>query len=156
MRKHSNKVNEVKQIRSCYDGDTKSNSGIYIYRLYEKDNQCARYICKKATKENFYHRILLGILEFKSGWRVNSNKEAGDGFSDILIRIDDSDVGIIIEVKYSENDTEDIECRKAITQIDQKKYADEFRDNGIGTIWKYGIVCNKKKCRVYDAAYEKA
>ena len=39
---------------------------------------------------------------------MNSNKEAGDGFSDILIRIDDSDVGIIIEVKYSENDTEDI------------------------------------------------
>ena len=87
---------------------------------------------------------------------MNSNKEAGDGFSDILIRIDDSDVGIIIEVKYSENDIEDIECRKAITQIDQKQYADEFRDNGIGTIWKYGIVCKKKKCRVYDAAYEKA
>lgn len=76
--------------------------------------------------------------------RVNSNKEAGDGFSDILIRIDDSDVGIVIEVKYSENDTGDIECRKAITQIDQKKYADELRDNGIGTIWKYGIVCNKR------------
>lgn len=111
---------------------------------------------KKATKENFYHGILLGIWGFKSGWRVNSNKETGDGFSDILIRIDDSDVGIIIEVKYSENDTGDIECRKAITQIDQKKYADEFRGNGIGTIWKYGIVCNKKKCRVYDAAYEKA
>lgn len=111
---------------------------------------------KKATKENFYYGILLGILGFKSGGRVNSNKEAGDGFSDILIRIDDSDVGIVIEVKYSENDTGDIECRKAITQIDQKKYADEFRDNGIGTIWKYGIVCNKKKCRVYDAAYEKA
>ena len=103
---------------------------------------------KKATKENFYHGILLGILGFKSGWRVNSNKEAGDGFSDILIRIDDSDVGIVIEVKYSENGTGDIECRKAITQIDQKKYVDEFRDNGIGTIWKYGIVCNKKKCRV--------
>ena len=102
------------------------------------------------------------IVRFKwwehvtSGWRVNSNKEAGDGFSDILIRIDDSDVGIVIEVKYSENDTGDIECRKAITQIDQKKYADELRDNGIGTIWKYGIVCNKKKCRVYDATYEKA
>lgn len=111
---------------------------------------------KKATKENFYYGILLGILGFKSGGRVNSNKEAGDGFSDILIRIDDSDVGIVIEVKYSENDTGDIECRKAITQIDQKKYADEFRGNGIGTIWKYGIVCNKKKCRVYDAAYEKA
>ena len=44
---------------------------------------------KKATKENFYHGILLGILGFKSGWRVNLNKEAGDGFSDILIRIDE-------------------------------------------------------------------
>ena len=35
---------------------------------------------KKATKENFYYGILLGILGFKSGGRVNSNKEAGDGF----------------------------------------------------------------------------
>jgi len=53
---------------------------------------------KKPTKENFYHGLLLGILGFKENWSVMSNRESGDGFSDILIRIEDEDVGIVIEV----------------------------------------------------------
>ena len=56
---------------------------------------------KKPTKENFYHGLLLGILGFKENWSVMSNRELGDGFSDILIRIEDEDVGIVIEVKYA-------------------------------------------------------
>ena len=58
---------------------------------------------RKPVKENFYHGILLGILSYKGGWYVTSNRENGDGFSDIMVRIDDEDVGIIIEVKYAEN-----------------------------------------------------
>ena len=56
---------------------------------------------QKPTKENFYHGLLLGILGFKENWSVMSNRETGDGFSDILIRIEDEDVGIVIEVKYA-------------------------------------------------------
>ena len=56
---------------------------------------------KKPTKENFYHGLLLGILGFKENWSVMSNRKSGDGFSDILIRIEDEDVGIVIEVKYA-------------------------------------------------------
>jgi hypothetical protein len=56
---------------------------------------------KKTTKENFYHGLLLGILGFKENWSVMSNRKSGDGFSDILIRIEDEDVGIVIEVKYA-------------------------------------------------------
>ena len=58
---------------------------------------------KKPTKENFYHGLLLGILGFKENWSVMSNRKSGDGFSDILIRIEDEDVGIVIEVKYASN-----------------------------------------------------
>ena len=58
-------------------------------------------------KENFYHGILLGILSYKGGWYVTPNRERGDGFSDIMVRIDDEDVGIIIEVKYAENGKEE-------------------------------------------------
>ena len=61
---------------------------------------------QKPTKENFYHGILLGILGFKAGWSVSSNRETGNGYSDILIQIDDADKGIIIEVKYAEKDLE--------------------------------------------------
>ena len=58
---------------------------------------------QKPTKENFYHGLLLGILGFKENWSVMSNRESGDGFGDILIRIEDEDVGIVIEVKYADD-----------------------------------------------------
>lgn len=56
---------------------------------------------QKPTKENFYHGLLLGILGFKENWSAMTNRESEDGFSDILIRIEDEDVGIVIEVKYA-------------------------------------------------------
>ena len=102
---------------------------------------------RKPTKENFYHGMLLGILGFKDGWTVTSNREAGDGFSDIMIRIDDADEGIILEVKYAETDME-AECEKEIRQIDEKGYGKEWERDGIHTILKYGIACSRKRCRV--------
>lgn len=102
---------------------------------------------QKPTKENFYHGILLGILRFKAGWSVSSNRETGNGYSDILIQIDDADKGIIIEVKYAEKDLEK-ECREALQQIQTKEYTDFFKDSDIHTVLKYGITCNRKKCRV--------
>ena len=71
---------------------------------------------RKPAKENFYHGILLGILSFKGGWSVRSNQESGDGFSDISIRIDDADLGIVIEVKYAEPGREEQECQKALSR----------------------------------------
>lgn len=102
---------------------------------------------QKPTKENFYHGILLGILGFKAGWSVSSNRETGNGYSDILIQIDDADKGIMIEVKYAEKDLEK-ECREALQQIQTKEYTDFFKDSDIHTVLKYGITCNRKKCRV--------
>ncbi len=103
---------------------------------------------RKSTKENFYHGILLGILGFKEGWTVKSNQEAGEGFSDITIRIDDSDVGIVIEVKYAEEANMEKECEKALRQIEEKHYTKELEDRGVHKILKYAITCNRKKCKV--------
>lgn len=103
---------------------------------------------RKPTKENFYHGILLGILSFKGGWSVSSNRESGDGFSDILIRIDDVDVGIVIEVKYAQDGKEEAECRRALEQMIDKRYTDSLHQTGIHRILKYGIACNTKRCRV--------
>ena len=87
---------------------------------------------QKPTKENFYHGILLGILGFKAGWSVSSNRETGNGYSDIQIQIDDLEK----------------ECREALQQIQTKEYTDFFKDSDIHTVLKYGITCNRKKCRV--------
>ena len=102
---------------------------------------------KKPTKENFYHGLLLGILGYKEGWTVTSNREAGDGFSDIMIRMDEGNTGIIIEVKYAEENPE-AACRRALEQIQEKGYAQGMRSEGIQTILKYGIACCRKTCRV--------
>ena len=65
---------------------------------------------RKATKENFYHGILLGILGVKEEWGVFSNQETGEGYSDILIETEDGDMAILIEVKYANDGNLDQAC----------------------------------------------
>lgn len=103
---------------------------------------------QKPTKENFYHGLLLGILGFKENWSVISNRESGDGFGDILIRIEDEDVGIVIEVKYADDGNLQGECEKALQQIIDIRYTEALEQEGIHTIIKYGISCYRKKCKV--------
>lgn len=103
---------------------------------------------RKPTKENFYHGLLLGILGFKENWSVMSNRESGDGFGDILIRIEDEDVGIVIEVKYADDGNLQGECEKALQQIVDIRYTEALEQEGIHTIIKYGIACYRKKCKV--------
>ena len=99
---------------------------------------------RKPTKENFYHGLLLGILGFKENWSVMSNRESGDGFGDILIRIEDEDVGIVIEVKKKNL----VVCENAVQQIIDIRITVALEQEGIHTIIKYGIACYRKKCKV--------
>ncbi len=133
--------------RALSDGNAKEVARLFTDYM-KKTISVRDTFVRKNIKENFYHGILLGILGFKGGWTVKSNKEAGNGFSDIMIRIDDSDVGIILEVKYAEEGQMERECQKALNQIKEKNYAENMRLDGVHTILKYGITCNKKKCCV--------
>ena len=103
---------------------------------------------QKPTKENFYHGILLGILGFKEDWSVLSNREAGNGFSDILIQMEDEEIGILIEVKYADDGDLEKECKKALHQIMDVNYVEALEQEDVHTILKYGIACYKKKCKV--------
>ena len=103
---------------------------------------------RKPVKENFYHGLLLGILGYKNSWYIKSNKEAGDGYSDIFIRTEEKDTGMILEVKYAEAAQLDAACRKALKQIGDRGYARALQDDGCRTIYKYGIACCRKWCRV--------
>lgn len=102
----------------------------------------------KGKKENFYHGILLGLLRYKESWAVSSNRESGEGYSDIVIEIGRERVGIIIEVKYSDDGKLDKACVEALEQIEKNDYEQVLRDNGMQTILKYGIACYKKQCKV--------
>lgn len=103
---------------------------------------------KKQLKENFYHGILLGILGFQDVWSVSSNKESGDGYSDILVETEDGETGIILELKYAEDGRLDAACRDALEQIEHRRYEEELLDEGIPHILKYGVAFYKKRCRV--------
>lgn len=128
------KANEVETLFTAYMGKTISIRDTFV---------------RKSIKENFYHGILLGILSFKTGWEVASNRESGTGLSDILIEIDDSDIGIVIEVKYSDDENQlESDCREALKQIKDRDYPQKLRNAGFHKILKYGIACQIKTCKV--------
>ncbi|WP_416385569.1 PD-(D/E)XK nuclease domain-containing protein [Acetatifactor muris] len=120
-------------------------------------------VCKNR-KKNFCHGILLGLLSHREDWYIRSNVESGDGYSDILVEIEEKSIGIVIEVKYPDSsiksqgdlsqgdlspyDTLEKGCKDALGQIDTKSYEEKLRRDGLEIILKYGIACNRKKCRV--------
>ena len=103
-----------------------------------------------AMNENFYHGLLLGLLRGSNpDWLIKSNRESGDGFSDILIEPEDPDAGIVIEVKYAKEMKElDAACEAAMAQIKDKRYDEALRDEGRCDILAYGIAFCRKRCRV--------
>ncbi len=103
---------------------------------------------KKHMKENFYHGILLGLLGNMSGWKVRSNAESGEGYSDIIAEIDEEEIGFVIELKYAENASFDAGCQKALQQIKDKGYEEILINDGMKTIYRYGIACYQKRCKV--------
>ena len=103
---------------------------------------------QKKMKENFYHGILIGILGLKEHWGISSNRESGDGYSDIVIETQDMEKGIIIETKYAEDGDLQKACEKALAQMEDNHYEEELKDEGIEDILKYGIAFYKKRCKV--------
>lgn len=103
---------------------------------------------KKQLKENFYHGILVGILGLKDYWGITSNRETGDGYSDIVVETENSQKGIILEVKYAHDGNLEAASQKAVKQIEKTNYTQELQDEGIDTILKYGIAFYKKRCKV--------
>ncbi len=103
---------------------------------------------KRDMKENFYHGILLGIFGHMDDWSVMSNAESGEGYSDIIVEVEDEEIGIVIELKYAENADFDAGCRKALQQMKDRNYEEILIDDGMRTIYRYGIACYKKRCKV--------
>lgn len=101
-------------------------------------------------KESFYHGLLLGLLRGSNpDWLIKSNRESGDGFSDILIKPENPDLGIVIEVKYAKEFKKlDAACDAAMAQIKEKRYDETLRDEGRCDILAYGIAFCRKRCRV--------
>lgn len=98
-------------------------------------------------KEDFYHAFLAGIFT-GAGYTVDFNKEHGEGRSDVVIYDDTNGRVAIFEAKYSKtSDRMEMDCDRAIDQINDRMYADEYADE-YETVLCYGIAFYKKRCRV--------
>ncbi|MDE7311247.1 MAG: ATP-binding protein [Eubacterium sp.] len=131
------------------DGDTMEVQR-QLRKYLKKTVSIRDTFARRELKENFYHGMLLGLLAFKGSWAVSSNREAGEGYADILVEVDDDEepMGIVIEVKYARDGNLDAVCQDALAQIQNRQYADAFYDEEIQKVYKYGIACYKDKCRV--------
>lgn len=103
---------------------------------------------RKGKKENFYHGVLLGLLSHREEWDVFSNAESGEGFSDILVEILEERIGIVIELKYVDENALEAGCEDALRQIEEKGYEARLLQDEMETILKYGIAVRKKSCKV--------
>ncbi len=118
--------------------------GDYLWRTISVLDTGAR----REKKEHFYHGVLLGLLGHREEWDIRSNAETGEGFCDILIEIRDERIGIAIELKYAREDGLEAGCREALEQIENRRYESKLLQDGMKTIYKYGIACRKKECMV--------
>ena len=98
-------------------------------------------------KENFYHGMLLGLLQSQDSWLVKSNAETGEGYSDISIQTPER-LGVVIEIKYADDGNLEAACKEALKQIEEKKYAEGLKRRGMKKIIKYGIAFYGKACMV--------
>ena len=96
----------------------------------------------------FYHGVLLGLLSHMENWAVWSNVESGEGYSDILLEVPENRVGVVIEMKYAQEDRLEAACTEALKQIEQRQYAARLKSDGMKNIVSYGIACYRKHCKV--------
>jgi len=156
----------VEQIQEWFRQETKRDTGRLdsFCRAFEQNDVSAieegftAYLRKtisirdtsvrKERKEHFYHGILLGLFGNMDHWNVMSNAEAGEGYCDIAVEIDNLETGIMIELKYAEDAAFEESCQAALRQIRDRKYEEILIRDGMKTIYRYGIACYKKRCRV--------
>ena len=100
-----------------------------------------------SVKENFYHGMVLGLLRSQGNWLIQSSAETGEGYSDISVCTQER-IGIVIELKYADDGNLEAACVEALKQIEDRKYAEGLKRQGMRKIIKYGMAFCRKECMV--------
>ena len=119
-----------------------------IETLTEEMNELLRKtISYHDYKEDFYHAFLAGIFA-GAGYSVDSNRERGEGRSDVVVRNSSKGRVALFEAKYAKTlDGLEVSCDAALQQIEDRQYAKDFADD-YDDILCYGIAFYKKRCLV--------
>ena len=150
-------------IRKWFDDSAKTwNRKDLFASIWQGDSEAAteeinkllrRTISYHDYREDFYHAFLAGIFT-GAGYAVESNKEHGEGRSDIVVSDYTDGWVAIFEIKYSDSPEElETDCEKAIRQMDERMYAVEYEEQyPVERILCYGISFFKKRCLVKKKA----
>ena len=101
-------------------------------------------------QESYYHGFLTGMLKNIGNYIVLSNREAGNGRPDILLKYPSvKGKAVILEIKVAKTYRElEKKCDEALEQIEKQKYDEELRQEGYQDILKYGVAFYRKECMV--------
>lgn len=145
--KSSEDVKKLDKLCMAFpDGDAETIEDLFNDYLWNTIS--IRDTAVKGRKENFYHGVLLGLLSHMENWAVWSNIEFGEGYCDILLEVPENRVGVVIEMKYAQEDRMEAACTEALKQIEQRQYAARLKSDGMKNIVNYGIACYRKHCKV--------
>ena len=129
-----------KLFTAVWNGDTEQMS-VEMNRLLRQTISYYDY------REDFYHAFLAGIFA-GAGYMVESNKEYGEGRSDIVVKDLRDGRAAVFEVKYAKRLTDlEQECEKAVMQIDDRMYAKTLEDR-YDQVSCFGIAFYKKRCLI--------
>lgn len=99
-------------------------------------------------RESFYHAFLAGLVS-NVGYQVESNYENGLGRSDLVIKDPGNRRAVVIEAKWMDEEAQlEAECRNALRQIEEKRYAQKVTRLGFQRVEKFGIAFFQKTCLV--------
>ena len=104
-----------------------------------------------TPNESFYHGMMLGLCAITSSrYKISSNRESGLGRFDICLNpINKSNPGFIFEFKKGEDSSSlDKLAKKALDQIEKKKYDEEMKLDGVSKIIKVGIAFFNKNVKL--------
>ena len=134
------KLNRNALFDAVWNGDSESITK-------EMNALLRRTISYHDYREDFYHAFLAGIFT-GAGYMVDSNKEHGEGRSDVVVYDSINARVAIFEAKYTRVlENLKSECDIALQQIDDRMYAKEYEDD-YDQILCYGISFFKKRCMV--------
>ncbi len=129
--------------RAMEEGDARRMTDILNGQLF-------RTISFYDSAENFYHGFLTGILSQSEDYVVKSNRESGNGRSDIMVKSPSlRGRSFILELKVSDSiDDLERDAKRELQQIYDKKYMEELRSEGYKRFDYYGISFFRKDCEV--------
>lgn len=136
-----------RDLTVMYQAMQAGDAAVFQQELSKLLQMCISYM---DTKEAFYHGFMMGVLGNMRDYLVKSNREGGNGRSDIMVRnLDVSCPPMVLELKVSETYKGMEEaCDRALAQIREKEYGSWLPEEGYTEVWNYGISFYRKQCRI--------